>query len=108
MFKLVLLIALFTVSNGSSVFAQDIDCSAIKNNPPSYKRCMDGQKDAARFEREKKRHERRAKLRDAVCVVDAAGDKIAAIAAGWPGKIVYQGTRAAADAISKGASRCPG
>jgi len=100
-------IALFVATNSGIALAQHIDCSPIRNNPPSYKKCMDGQREAALYEREKKKHERRARLRDAICVADSAAGEVAAFAAGWKGKVVYKGTRAAADAISKGASRCP-
>ena len=106
--SIALLVVFFLCSNGGHALAQNIDCSSIKNNPPSYKRCMDAQREAAKHEKEKKKQERLANLRDAICVADAVGGDVAALKAGWAGKVVYKGTRAAADAISKGASRCPG
>ena len=33
--------------------AQNIDCSVIKDNPPSLKKCQDGQDEARRWQKEK-------------------------------------------------------
>lgn len=87
-------------------YAQDVDCSVIKNNPASKERCLAGQRDAAKYANEAKKYERRAKIRDAVCVADSVAAVAAARAAGFSGTIVYRGTRAAADALSNGASSC--
>ena len=38
-------------------FSQDIDCSVIKDNPPSRKRCEDGQAEARKWQREKERQQ---------------------------------------------------
>ena len=104
--SLILAGILFAFSE-SPAQAQNIDCSVIKNNPASRARCEEGQREAAKYDRERRMYERRARLRDVICVVDSQGGKIAALRAGWPGRIVYEGTRAAADAISNGASSCP-
>ena len=95
------------LSSESPAQAQDIDCSIIKNNPTSRAKCEESQREAAKYDKERRMYERRAKLRDIICIVDSQGGKLAALRAGWPGRFVYQGTRAAADAISNGASSCP-
>lgn len=92
----------------SHALAQNIDCSVIRNNPSSLERCLAGQREAAKYEREARKQKKRAALRDGICVADALGGDVAAYAAGWSGRVVYKGTRAAADAISRGASSCPG
>lgn len=43
----------------SAAIAQDIDCSVIKNNPASRKRCEDGQRDAKKWQREAERQKAR-------------------------------------------------
>ena len=91
----------------SPVSGQNVDCSVIKNNPKSLQRCLDGQREAERYQKEANRHNKRADLRDKICVADRHGSNVAALAAGWKGRVVYEGTRAASDAISNGASRCP-
>jgi hypothetical protein len=98
------------VQNCNSVKANDKNYKTNTNYKlcrESYVRCLAGEKEAARYAEEQKKHERRAKIRDAICVADAIGGDAAAYAAGWQGKVVYKGTRAAADAISNGASSCP-
>lgn len=68
--------------------------------------CKAGQESAKAYEEEAAAWNKAAKLRDKVCIADGVAGAAAAKAAGWKGKIVYKGTREAANWITKGASRC--
>ncbi len=109
--RIMFLISIATIAffgaSSTDVVAQNVDCSVIKKNSESRKRCEAGQREAKKYEREARKHKKRAALRSGICVADALGGGVAAYAAGWQGKVVYKGPRAAADAISRGASSCP-
>ena len=96
----------FAAFVATPTMAQNVDCNQIKNNSASKERCLQGQREARKAANEAKLYNGLANLRDGICVVDNHGGELAALRAGWLGKIVYRGTRAAADAISHGASSC--
>ena len=68
--------------------------------------CEQSERDAERYRQDAKKYERLGQVRDAICVADSVAAAAAAKVAGWRGGIVYRGTRAAANAISNGASSC--
>jgi catalase (peroxidase I) len=104
MLKFIICISLVSISG--SALAQSADCNQIRNNPASKQRCLDAQREADSYAREAQKQNRRANIRDGICVADSVAAAGAAKAAGFAGMIVYRGTRAAADAISQGASSC--
>jgi hypothetical protein len=87
----------------SAAIAQD--CSTIKDRFRRAK-CDAGVETSRAYAEEAKAWNRAARLRDMVCVADSVGAATAAKAAGFKGRIVYKGTREAANLITNGASRC--
>ena len=81
-------------------------CPGLKGQ--ARKDCLLAERDRGQKELDviNRRNRKIDQLRGAVCIADSAAAAASARAAGFAGKIVYKGTRAAADAISGGASRC--
>lgn len=73
------IIAAIAVLATSPVVAQNIDCSVIKNNPASRKRCEAGQADARKWQREAERQKAREerikdRVREAARIADKCTD----------------------------------
>lgn len=69
--------------------------------------CQQAEAEAARYARQARNYERLARVRDALCVADAAAPMVASRSAGSvAGGLVYRGSRAVGNAVTRGASSC--
>lgn len=67
-------IVLYLALGAVPASAQNIDCSVIRDNPASYNRCVQGQKEAKAAQREKERQmAREARIRETMALTKKVG-----------------------------------